>query len=98
MEPKPEAGGNVGHLIIAMNPAKLNPDIDMPARTEAMIEALSSARKAPGVDRILFPGQLEHECESIAMRDGLLLPQATLDTLDRLAACVGIPFDPNNMI
>lgn len=94
----PQQGGNVGHIIIAMNPAKLNPDINMSARTEAMIEALASARRAPGVERILFPGQLEQERESLAMQNGLILPLATLNALDRLAACVGIPFNPNNMI
>ena len=94
----PDQSGNVGHLIIAMEPRKLNPNIDMPARTEAMIEELASARKAPGVERILFPGQLEHEREAIAKSEGVNLPQATLDALQKVAAHVGIPFDPENMM
>lgn len=93
----PDQSGNVGHLIIAMDPKKLNPNIDMPARTEAMIEELASAKKAPGVDRILFPGQLEHEREAIAKKEGVNLPQATLDALQKVAAHVNIPFDIENM-
>ena len=94
----PDQSGNVGHLIIAMDPKKLNPNVDMPARTEAMIEELASARKAPGVDRILFPGQLEHEKEAIARENGVNLPQATLDAMQKVAAHVGIPFEPDNMM
>ena len=94
----PEQSGNVGHLIIAMDPKKLNPGVDMPARTEAMIEELASARKAPGVERILYPGQLEHEREAIAKESGVNLPQATLDAMQKVAAHTGIPFDPDNMI
>ena len=93
----PNQSGNVGHLIIAMDPKKLNPNIDMPARTEAMIEELAAAKKAPGVERILFPGQLEHEREAIAKREGVNLPQATLDALQKVAAHVNIPFEIEKM-
>ena len=89
----PDQSGNVGHLIIAMDPRKLNPNIDMPKRTEEMIEELAAAKKAPGVDRILFPGQLEHEREAIAKTEGINLPQATLDALQKVAAYVNIPFE-----
>jgi len=94
----PEQGGNVGHLIIALNPKMLNPNVDMPARTEAMIEELAQARRAPGVERILYPGQLEHEREDIARKHGIELPQATLDAMRKAAAHVGLPFDPQNMM
>lgn len=94
----PDQSGNVGHLIIAMDPKKLNPNIDMPARTEAMIEELASARKAPGVERILYPGQLEHEKEALARENGVNLPQATLDAMQKVAAHVGIAFEPDNMM
>lgn len=94
----PDQSGNVGHLIIAMDPKKLNPNIDMPSRTEAMIEELAAARKAPGVERILYPGQLEHEREAIAREQGVNLPQATLDAMQKVAAHVGIPFEIENLM
>ena len=93
----PDQSGNVGHLIIAMDPKKLNPNIDMPARTEAMIEELAAAKKAPGVERILFPGQLEHEKEAVAKKEGVNLPQATLDALQKVAAHVNMPFNVEEM-
>lgn len=94
----PDQSGNVGHIFIALDPAKLNPGVDMAARAEAMIEELANARKAPGVDRILYPGQLEHEREDVAFRNGIQLPQATLDALAKVSECVKIPFEPRKMM
>ena len=88
----PEHGGNVGHMIAAIDPVAVNPNVDLPARVEQMIEALASAGCAPGVERILFPGQLEHEREAKAARSGIDLPQATLDALRCVEARTGIPF------
>lgn len=93
----PNRSGNVGHMFIALDPAKLNPNIDLPKRAEAMIEELASARRAPGVDRILYPGQLEHEREDSAKANGTALPQATLDALAKVAEAVGIPFNTADM-
>lgn len=89
----PDHSGNVGHQIIALDPVRLNPGICMPKRVEEMIEDLASARRAPGVDRILFPGQLEHEREAAAIRDGVNLPQATLDAMRKVAERTGLPFN-----
>lgn len=93
----PAQSGNVGHLFIALDPKQLNPSVDLPARAEAMIEELASARRAPGVDRILYPGQLEHEREDAAKANGVDLPQATLDALVKVAARTSLPFIPDNM-
>ncbi len=94
----PDQSGNVGHIFIALDPKKLNPGIDMAARAEAMIEELASASRAPGVERILYPGQLEHEREDAALANGICLPQATLDALFRVSECTGLTFDPENMM
>lgn len=93
----PGRSGNVGHCIIALDPGKLNPSVDLPARCEAMIEELAAARRAPGVERILYPGQLEHERERAARAEGIPLPQATLDALQGAAGRVHIKFDPEKM-
>lgn len=93
----PERSGNVGHCIIALDPGKLNPSVDLPARCEAMIEELSSARRAPGVDRILYPGQLEHEREQAARSEGISLPLATENALRKAAKRTHINFAPEKM-
>ena len=86
----PEVSGNVGHQIIALDPVRLNPGVDLPARVEAMIEELASTRRAPGVERILYPGQLEHERERAALEHGLSLPDATLAALKKVTELTGI--------
>ena len=90
----PNAGGNVGHQIIAMDPARLNPGIDFPARVEAMIEELASAAPAPGTERILYPGQLEHEREREAGIHGVTLPDSVLEGLRALPGRVPLPRCP----
>ncbi len=93
----PDSSGNVGHQIIALDPARLNPGVDLPARVEAMIEELASAERAPGVDRILYPGQLEHERERAAQAGGLTLPEATLAALRAVSERTGLGFDLEKM-
>ena len=93
----PGAGGNVGHQIIALNPALLNPGVDVARRAEAMIERLAGAQTAPGVQRILYPGQLEQERERAALERGLTLPEASLDALRAVAEACGLAFHIENM-
>lgn len=93
----PAQSGNVGHMIMAFDPKRINPNVDLPARAEAMIEELASARKAPGVERILYPGQLEHEREALAKERGVDLPQATLDALAKVAQKIKLPFEIEKM-
>jgi len=89
----PEHGGNVGHCFIAIDPGKLNPGFSIPERAEEMIEELRSHRKAPGVDRIYFPGEIEQEKEKKAQSEGIELPLATEHALERTAMLTNIPFE-----
>lgn len=88
----PNASGNVGHQIIALNPALLNPGIDIAERVEMMIEQLVAAKTAPGSQRILYPGQLEQERERTAIEHGLTLPEAALDALRAVSEACGLAF------
>lgn len=90
----PRAGGNVGHCIIAIDPRQLNPGFDVSARAEEMIERLKAMPKAPDVDAIRFPGELEQLREADALANGLTLPPATEQALRRLAEQTGIAFTP----
>ena len=93
----PESSGNVGHQIVAMDPARLNPGVDFPARVEAMIEALAATPCAPGVERILYPGQLEHERERAALAEGITLPAAVARDLQALGERTGMRWYPSGM-
>jgi LDH2 family malate/lactate/ureidoglycolate dehydrogenase len=88
----PEIGGGVGHCFIAIEPKLLNPELDLPAQTEKMIEELTGAAKAPGADRIYFPGQIENEKEEGAKKNGIELPEASENALKRASQGVNLPF------
>lgn len=93
----PEKNGNVGHCFLAMNPEMINPGFDVSARVEEMISELKAHRKAPGVDKIYFPGEIEQEKLLRAEREGVSLPDATILALMRAADITGIAFDPKEM-
>ena len=88
----PEGCGNVGHCFMAIDPMHLNPGFDVPARAEEMIEQLRAHRKAPGVDHIYFPGEIEQNREADARENGIELPPASEHALGRMAELIGVPF------
>ncbi len=93
----PDQGGNVGHCFIAIDPKRINPGFDLPGRAEEMLEKLTGSPKAPGVERIYFPGQIEQEKEAAANAEGIPLPQATENALARVAALTGLAFEKETM-
>lgn len=89
----PEQGGNVGHCFIAIDPSKLNPGFDVPGQAEKMIEEIRAHRKAPGVERIYFPGEIEQENEYRAQKEGIEIPIATEHALERVSKITNIEFN-----
>ena len=89
----PEHSGNVGHCFAVIDPALVSPGIDIAARAEHVIAELKASRRAPGVDRICFPGELEQEKLAISLARGIALPPASEHALARAAALVGLTFD-----
>ena len=88
----PEGCGNVGHCFMAIDPAHINPGFNMSARAEEMIGQLRAHRKAPGVEHIYFPGEIEQNKEKDARENGIELPLASEHALERVAELTGIPF------
>lgn len=55
----PENGGNVGHFFMALDISRLgNPD-DYKKRIDDMIDEIKSSKKAEGVTKIFYPGEIE---------------------------------------
>jgi LDH2 family malate/lactate/ureidoglycolate dehydrogenase len=94
----PERNGNVGHCFIAIDPSHINPDVEIPERAEEMIEQLRAHRRAPGVDHIYFPGEIEQDKEKDAQANGIPLPPASEHALERCAEITDVPFDRNTML
>lgn len=90
----PAHGGNVGHCFIAIDPRRIVPGLDIQAQNEKMIEQIRARKKAPGVQRIYFPGEIEQECETRAKQEGIALPVASEHALRRVSQLTGIVFRP----
>jgi LDH2 family malate/lactate/ureidoglycolate dehydrogenase len=85
MYAEPEREMAVGHLFLAIDPAHAEERPGDVARAvqdvQSQLEALSPA---PGVDRVLWPGQLEYERTLRARQQGLEIPAEIADALEAL--------------
>ena len=59
-------------------------------RMTKLVDRLHAARPAPGVERIVVPGELEAERERAARRDGVPLEPVTWAQLEQVAAVLGL--------
>jgi LDH2 family malate/lactate/ureidoglycolate dehydrogenase len=80
----------VGHLAIAIDIARCRPLAEFEADMEAMIARLKSTPKAPGVEEIFYPGEIEARNAERQGREGIDLPEDTIDDLDKQARRIGI--------
>jgi LDH2 family malate/lactate/ureidoglycolate dehydrogenase/quinol monooxygenase YgiN len=79
----------LGHFCIAINPAAFMPLDVFKARMDAMILMVKSSKLAPGVDRMIIPGEPEIETEAKRRREGIPLATSVLDQLNALARELG---------
>jgi LDH2 family malate/lactate/ureidoglycolate dehydrogenase len=81
----PDTPADLGYFLLA-----LDIDADFPDRMRALCDEITSAPRAPGVDRIFVPGEIEHEHEQRARRDGLALRDEVWTALSELADDLGL--------
>jgi LDH2 family malate/lactate/ureidoglycolate dehydrogenase len=79
----PGQDADTGHFFMTINPAFFGGLDNFNARMEAVIEELTSAPKADGVNKIYYPGELEFISEAKAFADGIDLPDASAAELER---------------
>jgi LDH2 family malate/lactate/ureidoglycolate dehydrogenase len=92
MHAGPRAGQD-GHFVAAINVAAFE-DIDrFKARVDMAIRQVHQARRAPGVDRLYVPGELEFLAEEDRLVNGIPLNDVTLADLARTGEQLGIPID-----
>jgi LDH2 family malate/lactate/ureidoglycolate dehydrogenase len=76
----PQTPADLGYFLLAMDIGA-----DFPDRMRALCDEITSAPRAPGIDRIFVPGEIEHEHERRARRDGLALRDEVWSALSELA-------------
>lgn len=74
---------NEGHSFLAINIESLMPLEKFKNRMDSLIRYIKTSPKAPGVDRIYLPGEMELEREEKAKKEGVILVDAVLESLEK---------------
>jgi LDH2 family malate/lactate/ureidoglycolate dehydrogenase len=81
----PERPSDTGYFLLVIDTGPGSAFPDLAERVHALCEEVTAAPRAPGVDRILVPGELEHEAEQRAHAEGVVLPQPVRERFQHLA-------------
>ena len=85
----PKAGED-GHFFMALKVAAFEDVIRFKHRVDGIIRQIHNGRKAPGVDKIYTPGELEAETEMRYRKEGIPLNDTTLDGIVTVAEHLGV--------
>ncbi|HEY8583034.1 MAG TPA: Ldh family oxidoreductase, partial [Capillimicrobium sp.] len=77
------------HLFIALDPERFGADGALAGRVADLARQIHDSTTAPGVERVLVPGQLEAERHADARANGVPVPDSVLASLRETAAAVG---------
>jgi LDH2 family malate/lactate/ureidoglycolate dehydrogenase len=80
---------NQGLAHIAVDVASITSRDEFFHRMREMTDEIRNAPKADNVERIMLPGDIEHEKREKALREGLFLPDYALVNLNKLAIDMG---------
>ncbi|MBV9803591.1 MAG: Ldh family oxidoreductase [Solirubrobacterales bacterium] len=86
----PAYGGGNGMFVMALEVEAFLPVKQYVDHVEAMAKALRSAPTAPGVERVLLPGEPELLSAERRRREGIPIAPATMDELHELAGELGV--------
>ena len=76
--------------MIVINIEAMQPLTDFNAKMEVLIAQIKSVPLAQGFDEVFYPGEIEARNDANNRRDGLLLPDDTLQDLRELANGCGL--------
>jgi len=82
---------NTGQSMVVVDPAAFGEVAEFKAAVDQLIRDLRASERMPGVDRIRMPGEQSHERTLAQRADGIVIPLALMNTLDRLAEHLDIP-------
>jgi LDH2 family malate/lactate/ureidoglycolate dehydrogenase len=83
---------NVGHLFITIDIDRFLPIALFKARMDTYIRELKAEPKAPGVQEILIPGEIEHRLTVERQQYGIKLSAKLVQELQEMGRKYGIPF------
>jgi LDH2 family malate/lactate/ureidoglycolate dehydrogenase len=78
------------HFFCAIDPAAFGGADTFAARVGELADQVTASPTAPGVERVLLPGQLEAERHAAARAEGVRVERSVIDDLREVAAGLGI--------
>jgi len=81
-----------GHMLVVLDVARFMPAPAFKARMDQFIRDMRASDRAPGVQRIYVPGEIEHESAETAARLGVPVEAAVLKDLEALGRRLGVPW------
>jgi LDH2 family malate/lactate/ureidoglycolate dehydrogenase len=81
---------NTGQAIVAIDPAAFGDPEAFRRRVDTVVRDLRASSRMPGVDRIWLPGEQSHAKRIEYARDGIPIAPGLMQSLDRVAADLGI--------
>jgi LDH2 family malate/lactate/ureidoglycolate dehydrogenase len=81
---------NLGHLFGVLSPGLFMPLAQFEARMAQLRAEIKQAQRAPGVTRLLLPGELEHERRTQRLQAGLPVSEETIAALHQFCDTLGI--------
>lgn len=77
--------GNVGHFFLAMDLSKMGDPAEYKARVDGMIDEIKASKKAVGIEKIYYPGEIEAEKLKKCINDGVIdIADATMESIERV--------------
>jgi LDH2 family malate/lactate/ureidoglycolate dehydrogenase len=81
---------NIGHVFWVVDPAVMGPPEQAQARTEALIDRLHQVRTAPGVERVIYPGERQDKLARERAASGIPVARIEIERLAEAAAECGL--------
>jgi LDH2 family malate/lactate/ureidoglycolate dehydrogenase len=82
---------DVGHFLIAIKPDLFVSAADFRERLEYLYQRVVGSEKMAGVDRVFFPGEIEHLNQQEREKNGIPFVEAEIEALNEEARAVGAP-------
>jgi LDH2 family malate/lactate/ureidoglycolate dehydrogenase len=86
----PQAQHNLGHLFAVLDPTLCLPLTEFGARIDRLRAEIKGGQRAPGVERLLLPGELEHERREQRLTHGIPVDAETPGVLRALCETLGL--------
>ena len=81
---------NTGHTVVAIDPSAFGDPDDFRRRVDTVVRDLRASERMSGVDRIWLPGEQSHAKRIEYERDGVPIAPGLMQSLDKVAAELGI--------